>query len=78
MPPLETQVQQLAKQAAELALRLATLPPHASYTDTQALDALEQLAILVLKEVAAVRAGRHPAVGETCGMWPAMQPITRR
>ena len=66
---------QLAKQASELALRLATLSADGSREDNQALDAVEQLAIQIIKEVSNVRLQRKRAVGETSGTWRAMQPI---
>jgi hypothetical protein len=71
-------VEQLAKQAAELALRLAAFPADGLRNNLQALDAIEQLAIQVLREVSTVRADRNPASGETRGMWRAMQPVQRR
>jgi hypothetical protein len=70
-------VEQLAKQAAELALRLAALPADGLRNDIQALDAVEQLATLVLKEVSAVRTGRNRTVGETSGMWQVMESARR-
>jgi hypothetical protein len=71
-------VDQLAKDAAELALRLAALPPDDFRKDSLALDAIEQLATRVLKEVSAIRAGRSRSIGETSGMWRAVQPFQRR
>lgn len=71
-------MEQLAKQAADLALLLAALPARGSRDNTQALDAVEALATRVLKEVSALRTGRNLAVGETSGMWRAMQPVNRR
>ncbi len=68
---------QLVKQAAELALRLAALPADGLRNDTQALDAIEQLATRILKEVSAVRTGKSYAVGEISGMFRAMQPTRR-
>jgi hypothetical protein len=68
-------VDQLAKQAAELALRLAAMPADGSPNHAESLDAIEQLAARILKEVAAARLGR-PA-GETRGLWPAMRPSSR-
>ena len=59
----------LAKLAAEIALRLAALPAHGSRNDIQALDAVEQLAMQILKEVAATRARANRSIGETRGMW---------
>jgi hypothetical protein len=70
-------VDQLAKQAAELALRLAALPAAGSRTHVEALDAIEQLAMRVLQEVSASRVCGNRPVGETRGMWPVMRPTTR-
>lgn len=69
-------VEQLAKLAAELALRLAALPDN-GLQDAQTLDAIEQVAKRVLDQVSTIRKNRNPAVGETRGMWRAMQPIQR-
>jgi hypothetical protein len=69
-------MEQLAKEAAELALRLAALSPDAVRNDTPALDAIEQVALRILKEVSAVRVNNRP-VGETCGRWRPMQPVQR-
>lgn len=77
-PPRGIQVEQLAKQAAELALLLAALPARGLRDNTQALDAVEELATRILKEVSAVRIGRTLAAGESSGMWRAMQPLGRR
>jgi hypothetical protein len=77
-PPPETQLDQLAKQAAELALLLAGLSARGLRNDPQALDAVEELALRLLKEVSAVRTGKNRAVGETSGIWRAMQPLDRR
>jgi hypothetical protein len=74
----ESHVEQLAKLTAELALRLAALPADGLRRDTHVLDAVEQLAARVLKEVSAVRSGTDLAVGETSGMWRAMQPARRQ
>jgi len=68
-------VDQLAKQASELALRLATLSADGSREDNQALDAIEQLAIQVIKEVSGLRLQRNRAVGESSGTWRAVQPV---
>lgn len=73
-----TQVDQLAKQAAEIALRLAALPADGLRNNLEALDSIEQLAMRILKEVAAVRAAKSHPVGETRGMWPAMLPVRRQ
>ena len=68
---------QLAKQAAEIALRLAALPVDGLRSDVQALDAIEQLAHRILKEVSAVRSDKDHHVGESSGTWRPMQPISR-
>ena len=65
---------QLAKHAAELALRLAALPSDGLRHDVHALDAIEQLAARVLREIAVVRASAVRPVGETSGMWRAVGP----
>jgi hypothetical protein len=65
---------QLAKQAAEIALRLAALPADGLRNN---LEALEVLAMRILDEVSTVRNARGRSVGETRGMWPAMQPVQR-
>ena len=67
---------QLAKQAAEIAIRLAALPAGDLRDHPEFLDSLEQLAMRVLKEVSALRAPK-PIPGETRGMWPIMQPVQR-
>ena len=71
----ENNVKQLRIKAAELALRLAAFPADGLQNDGPALDVIEQLATQVLKQVSAVRTGRDPALGETRGMWRAMQPV---
>lgn len=60
---------QLAKQTAEIALRLAALPADGLRNNIDALNSIEQLALQILKEVSAVRAGNSHVVGETSGMW---------
>ena len=70
-----THVDQLAKQAAEIALRLAALPADGLRNNIEAIDSVEQLALQILKEVSAVRAGNSHVVGETSGMWRARQPV---
>jgi hypothetical protein len=77
MPSRNAHVDQLAKEAAELALRLAALPADDYRKDAFALDAIEQLATRVLKEISAIRVGRNRSLGETSGMWRAMQPPQR-
>jgi len=69
---------QLAKQAAEIALRLATLPADGLRNNLQALDAIEELAKRILNEVSAVRTSKTRPVGESSGMWRAMQPVSRQ
>jgi surfactin synthase thioesterase subunit len=71
-------VDQLAKQAAEMALRLAALPADGLRNNTEVLDGIEQLALQILKEVSAVRAGNTRMVGETSGMWRARQALQRQ
>jgi predicted amino acid racemase len=73
-----TQVNQLAKHAAEIALRLAALPADGSSNNLETLDTIEQLAMRILQEVAAVRAAKSHPAGETTGRWPAMQPVRRQ
>lgn len=63
---------ELAKQVAQIALRLAALPADGLRSDLQALDAIEQLAKRILTEVTAIRMSR--ALGETRGAWRVMQP----
>ncbi len=72
-----TQVDQLAKQTAEIALRLAALPADGLRNNLEALDSIERLALQILKEVSAVRTGKSRMVGESSGMWRAMQPTLR-
>ncbi len=43
----------------------------------EALDSLEQLAMRILQEVSTLRNTRSRPVGETRGLWPAMQPVQR-
>jgi len=69
---------QLAKQVAELALRLTTLPAGGLRTDTQTLDAVERLANQILSEVSAARLSAARAPGESRGMWRVMQPLVRQ
>lgn len=71
-------VELLAKQAAELALRLAALPAAGLRTDPQTLDAVEQLAQKVLREVSAIRANASRTVGESSGTWRVVQIPGRR
>ena len=53
---------QLAKHAAQIALRLAALPAD-GLRDAQALDAIEQLAIEILKESVVARTRPEPSRG---------------
>jgi hypothetical protein len=62
---------QLAKQVAEMALRLGALSGE-SRKDPKVLDAVEQLAKAVLKEVSAAKVGDSYAVGEISGRWRAV------
>jgi hypothetical protein len=71
-------VDQLAKQAAEIALRLAALPASDLCDNPEALDSIEQLAMRILKEVSAVRNAKRVPVGESRGMWPVMKPLQRQ
>jgi hypothetical protein len=70
-------VDQLAKQAAEIALRLAALPAGDLRDNRETLDSIEQLAMRILKEVAALRSAKA-LPGETRGMWPVMKPLQRQ
>jgi hypothetical protein len=71
-------VDQLAKHAAEIAIRLAALPADDLRVNPEALDYIEQLAIRILKEVSAARNAKSPPVGETRGMWPVMKALQRQ
>jgi hypothetical protein len=71
-------VDQLAKQAAEIALRLAALPADGLRGNPEALDSIEQLAMRILKEVSAVRDAKPLPVGDTRGLWPVMRPLQRQ
>ena len=77
-PSAGTHVDQLAKQAAEMALRLAALPADGLRNNTEVLDCVEQMALQILKEVSAVRAGNTRMAGETSGMWRARQVVQRQ
>src|ERR1700757_2927494 len=76
-PASGNRMEQLAKQAAGIGPLLAALPADGLRNDSQSLDAIEQVALRVLEEVSAVRAARKRPVGETSGMWRAMQPVQR-
>jgi hypothetical protein len=67
-------VDKLAKHAAEIALRLAALPPDGLHNDIQALDAIDYLALEILKEVSVVRARIRPP-GDRRGIWPEAKPV---
>ena len=69
---------QLAKQAAQIALRLAALGPSGLRDAGQTLDDVERLAIEILKEVSLARAQRNRPVGETRGAWRVVQPAGRQ
>ena len=69
---------QLATYAIEIARRMVALPPGALRNDPQELAALESLAIRLLEEVSAARKNSPRPVGETSGMWRAMQPVQKR
>ncbi len=69
---------QLARQAAELALRLGAMP-FGTEIDHATLDDLEYLATRLLKDVATARLRNNQRmVGESSGMWRAMQPCDRK
>ena len=73
----ESAMEQLAKKAAELGLRLAALPADEPGRDPEALDAIEQLAMQILKAVSAARVGKSYSPGEVRGMWRAVTPLSR-
>jgi hypothetical protein len=63
----------LAKKVAEMALRLAATNGDALRRDTEALDAIEQLAVQILKEVSNARLSKPSySPGEIRGMWRAV------
>jgi len=64
----------MAKEASELALRLASLPSDGLGTDARALDELDQLATRILKETSSARAASLHSIGECRGVWRVMQP----
>jgi hypothetical protein len=71
-------VDQLAKQAAQIALRLAALPADGR-NDPKALQDIEELARGILQAVASVRLAQNGAgAGESRGIWRAMQPLRRQ
>ena len=67
---------ELAKRTAELALRLVLVSGSGGRPDLQILDAVEQTALLVLKEAAARRVSAARPAGEITGMFrvPAVRP----
>ena len=65
----------MARETAELALLLAALPNNPSCTDLEALSEIEYLALKLLQEASNARADAARGVGETRGMWRAVQPI---
>jgi hypothetical protein len=67
------QMQSLTKVAAELAEHLLTMRTGRMYK-TSELDAIEQLAQHVLKEVSAARRGDSYDLGEMRGQWPVFNP----
>jgi hypothetical protein len=77
-PSAGTHVDQLAKQAAEVALRLGALPADGLRSNVEALDSIEQLALQILREVSAVRANNSRMPGEISGMWRARQALQRQ
>jgi hypothetical protein len=63
----------MAREVAELALELAALPVDGLRSE-QALSDVEYLALRILKEATAARAGNVRPVGESSGVWRAVQP----
>jgi hypothetical protein len=73
---IETRIlKSMARETAELALLRAALPADALRNDDQALSDVEYLALRVLKEATAARAGNVRPAGESSGIWRAMQPV---
>ncbi len=68
---------QLAKQVAEMALRLAALPADGMRQNDPALEKVEQLALQILREVSAARVAKARPVGETTGCWRVAVPVPR-
>jgi hypothetical protein len=66
-------VDQLAKQAAEMALRLAALPADRLRHDLEAFNFIEPLAMRILTGVSAVRTGKDRSVGEIRGSWAVIE-----
>jgi hypothetical protein len=66
---------ELARQVAQMALRLAALPPEATRNDMQSLDVIEQLAVRILREVSSRRVGAAAFdPRETRGAWCVRPP----
>jgi surfactin synthase thioesterase subunit len=68
---------QLARQVAEMALRLAALPADGLRQNDPALAAIEQLALQILNEISAARVAKARPIGETTGCWRVAVPIPR-
>lgn len=66
----------MARETAELALRLARMSSGGPLRDPQALADIEQLASRILAEAQRVR-GSGRSIGETSGIWPVVQPLRR-
>jgi hypothetical protein len=64
----------LAREVSDLALLLAGLPSDGLRYDLQALSDVEYMALRILKEATAARAGNVRPVGESSGVWRAVQP----
>ena len=64
----------LARETAELALLLAALPSEGLRGDLQPLSDIEYMALRILKEASSARNGNVHAVGESSGVWRAVQP----
>jgi hypothetical protein len=64
----------MAREVAELALQLAALPADGLRYDLQALSDVEYMALRILKEATAARAGNVRPIGESSGTWRAVQP----
>ncbi len=60
---------QIQRQIAELAIRLLAVPADALRTDPAALEEIERIATQVIKEAAAIRAGKLYLPGERSGSW---------
>ena len=64
----------MAREVAELALQLAALPSDGLRCEVQALSDIEYMALRLLKEATAARAGNVRPIGESSGTWRAVQP----